>query len=925
MTFVSPNQIYMNEIFAGMKLGRARLGMGEFWRLLRPLILVLAIMPWVAERASAAEVPLHKFYLVAPSPEATLSVPGKIDLTAFAWVANDAIWKVTFRANGATVGISDWACPTCKPPPPGTPLTHTVVWENATPGDYELIAAGETLDGIPLSTEAIKIHVVDRSTDPLPESLPSVFVKVIDGEAHEGDQRNIAIFEIQRTGSVQEELTVHFDVGGSAQRGADYYFIPESMFVPCDFCKRAEIILVDDFITIPAGQSSVRIGVRAADDEEKETVESVSLELRQPIPAPNVRLRPTYTLGEPAAAKVAIIDAAETPGSPIDSGVTPDGIVLKLALANPPSDYYEPATIEIIGEASDRAGYFTDLDLYANGEKVGESKIRFFRAPDPGTVIQHAFTWASVKGGKYSLDVRTADGKYRSAPLWLVVQFGAQPTDAHLRFTHPTPGQVVPGPGTVGLYLEAVDPAGAITSVKFYGDDQAIGESNVNFLVTPTPGEPVQHYWEWRDVPAGVHVVYATATRADNQAVVVSAPVKFIVGSDTDNNSPVIRIGQPGNDSKYVAGEGISIQVQTQDPKGTIAAAEFFADGTKLGEESLAFPACVGCGPKPGEALVIPFTWKGAPPGSHVLTARARTADGQLLESAAVKILVIAPEPPPKHPADADPGDWELSSAEMKTYAAAWNPGQRGNAGNLVSIDIQWVTRAGYLWRSGGKYHWDFRVSKAPLGWVPDAPVASKPAVAIRAPLPSDPIPGSGDTINFGNEGLAAWLKLTASALGKTGVTLVPPSGGLAVAAEWVGSSGVWRWGPYYGDGPQELGGVPEGALNGTGEWTVSVDGESIRSLVLPAGVSIFDKSAPGGVVVSEGPRIADVKRSAAGAVELTILGGSAGSATEAQLEVSENLRDWKAIGKAAAAVATIRCDSEANQSTQRFYRLVKP
>jgi hypothetical protein len=66
------------------------------------------------------------------------------------------------------------------------------------------------------------------------------------------------------------------------------------------------------------------------------------------------------------------------------------------------------------------------------------------------------------------------------------------------------------------------------------------------------------------------------------------------------------------------------------------------------------------------------------------------------------------------HPSDAN-HDFHLTISEMTAYGAAWKKGQGWTEGP-APIPIGYVTRAGYLWRSGEVYHYD--PTADPAVWV---------------------------------------------------------------------------------------------------------------------------------------------------------------------------------------------------------------
>jgi peptidoglycan/xylan/chitin deacetylase (PgdA/CDA1 family) len=81
----------------------------------------------------------------------------------------------------------------------------------------------------------------------------------------------------------------------------------------------------------------------------------------------------------------------------------------------------------------------------------------------------------------------------------------------------------------------------------------------------------------------------------------------------------------------------------------------------------------------------------------------------------------VPPPPPsptaPHHPADSNQ-DWVISINEVTAYGAAWRQGTSwGDGPSPITID--YVTRAGFLWRNGGAYRHE-SAGSGPSAWVPD-------------------------------------------------------------------------------------------------------------------------------------------------------------------------------------------------------------
>ncbi len=74
------------------------------------------------------------------------------------------------------------------------------------------------------------------------------------------------------------------------------------------------------------------------------------------------------------------------------------------------------------------------------------------------------------------------------------------------------------------------------------------------------------------------------------------------------NETPTVSLTSPSNNATFTLPTNIVLQATASDPDGSIAKVEFYDGGTKLGEATTA---------------PYSFTWAGAGPGSHTLTARA--------------------------------------------------------------------------------------------------------------------------------------------------------------------------------------------------------------------------------------------------------------------------------------------------------------
>ena len=98
--------------------------------------------------------------------------------------------------------------------------------------------------------------------------------------------------------------------------------------------------------------------------------------------------------------------------------------------------------------------------------------------------------------------------------------------------------------------------------------------------------------------------------------------------STSDNAAPTVTLTSPANNALFTTPVDITLTATAGDTAGTIAKVEFFADATKLGEDTTS---------------PYSFTWTNAPAGSYNLTARATDDDNATTTSAAVAITVNGP------------------------------------------------------------------------------------------------------------------------------------------------------------------------------------------------------------------------------------------------------------------------------------------
>ena len=168
-------------------------------------------------------------------------------------------------------------------------------------------------------------------------------------------------------------------------------------------------------------------------------------------------------------------------------------------------------------------------------------------------------------------------------------------------------------PATIELAASATDSDGTVARVEFYADATKLGEDSTS-----------PYAFTWSNVAAGSYSI--TARAFDNAgAAATSAPVAATVEAAETNQPPSVSVAAaaPGG---WTAPATIELTATAADSDGTVARVEFYAGGTKLGED--------GTSP-------YAFTWSNVAAGSYSVTARAIDDDDAAATSAAVNAVVV--------------------------------------------------------------------------------------------------------------------------------------------------------------------------------------------------------------------------------------------------------------------------------------------
>jgi hypothetical protein len=275
-------------------------------------------------------------------------------------------------------------------------------------------------------------------------------------------------------------------------------------------------------VTIPAGAVSTQIRVEPIADGVPEGIETlVAVISACPPVCPNCPLPPCYNFSIDPAHESATVFIR-------DDGLTRASLVI----TNPKdgANFNLGETILIEATAIDLDGYISRVEFFDGDQRIGESEIVFIRAPDPGTPIQHAFAWSGAAAGNHVLTVRAARSNgvvLMSPPVRITVgPGGTQPPQ--IAITRPVNGAAFPPDTAIEIVAGTRDPDGYVRKVEFFADRRKIGESSVEFIRPPDPGQPQTFTFVWRHPEPGPHALTARATD-DGGNTATSAPVNIAV------------------------------------------------------------------------------------------------------------------------------------------------------------------------------------------------------------------------------------------------------------------------------------------------------------------------------------------------------------------------------------------------------------
>jgi len=537
--------------------------------------------------------------------------------------------RVEFFAGDKSIGVSEIVF--IQPPTPGLPLEHVFTWQSPEPGTHVLTARSKDAGGRPVESNPVKIVI---GVVPV---IPVVGITVTDAYAlelpHDINNIDIARFEVTRTGGVIEgDLLIYYSLHGSAVPGQDFAELPRS-------------------VKIPAGFASAKIDIWPTHDglERLEPMETVAIRLE---PSQVRGIIPSYVIDETNREAAAAIFEQNLPRAAIDIALPDDG-----------SNIGVGEKITILTAAFQPSASVSRLDYFLDGVKIGSSEAPA-PAPDANGLFLHQWEWAAVPAGRHILTAAFSGSSGQELLSNKVQLFIGDTPDlptVSIRFKEHMTKEAWPdadfAPGSFEISRSGPTTEGLLVFFDVSGeaapgaDYQAIlppvlipkGEAAISFRVAAIDDrifEGEEKVWlTLRLAPPGIDAAHPTDYRID--PVLRSAAV-VILDNDQPQPGAHIAITKPADGERLPVTPEMEILAVAIDPKGYIPRLEFFAGERRIGVSEITFIR----EPDPGTPITHSFVWQQPPPGSYTLTARGVKADGTLLSSAPVHIVIGADEPP---------------------------------------------------------------------------------------------------------------------------------------------------------------------------------------------------------------------------------------------------------------------------------------
>lgn len=517
----------------------------------------------------------------------------------------------------------------------------------------------------------------------------------------------------------------------------------------------------------------------------------------------------------------------------------------------------------------------------------------------------------------------------------VVIHDAQEPAKSWVRWLEPENGTSVGAGKEIQLRVEASLSTGYFDQTRFFANGQEIGTDSLILCASleciPEPGSVIPFQLIWKAPAAGTYKLTASSASAANpKEQTFSETILIQVTGDGVDSLAVRRLP-----SSYTPGAPVTVEIASRPPASAAgyAIVETPPKGwvvSRISDNGVfdAATSTVKFGPFL-DALPRVLRYSVTPPegtSGDAAFSGVISIDGTSSRIAGNQVI---PDATSHHPADHQPFDWSLGVDEVTEYGAAWKNGKTWGA-EAARIPLEFVTRAGALWRGGERYVYSSQSGAAPHCWINTSSDGVKP-IEIDFSLPPQDLAkmlenlrdqqsfASADLVSSNSDLLCRVRLVPGKGVRAQAVEVVIPPGAQVTEITHEGvldaATGVLRWGPFLDGVPRVLAAKFSGASRAGVAATASFDGLNVH-----ANAALGSVEASGGSQNS--PRIAEVRRLIDGSVQLFVVDDSAGGC---QLMVSDDLVTWHELGKVTpGADCQVHRDIEAGQKAFRFYRAAR-
>ncbi|GAL83341.1 hypothetical protein MYP_567 [Sporocytophaga myxococcoides] len=255
-----------------------------------------------------------------------------------------------------------------------------------------------------------------------------------------------------------------------------------------------------------------------------------------------------------------------------------------------------PGNINFEVNASDIDGNVVLVELFNGSSQIGES-----------TTQPYYFSWTNLAEGVYVITAKATDDDNEtttSAPITITI-YNAPPV---VTINTPANNQTFDSDDLVLINTTITDSDGSISKVEFFLNDSLLGTA---------PSAP--YNLTVNNLPLGTYNITVKAT--DNLNKEDSKTIQITVS----NQLPSISITKPSNGTTFKFSEPILLNVDANDPDGSIKNVEYYINGVLSATRF--YPD-------------LSFMWTNAPIGDYEIVAFATDNDGAKVASAPVLISI---------------------------------------------------------------------------------------------------------------------------------------------------------------------------------------------------------------------------------------------------------------------------------------------